>query len=99
MPGRVEQAEGEEPPTSAAGPEATATTSDTSAQPSTPATAVGQAPGASGAPGTPAGAGAGATSPEQLEALAQRLFAPLVRRIKAEMLLDRERRGLRTDAW
>jgi hypothetical protein len=50
------------------------------------------APGA-GATGTPA-----APNPEQLEELARRLVAPLARRLKAEMLLDRERRGLRTDA-
>ena len=42
-------------------------------------------------------AGALAATPEQLEDLAKRLTGPLVRRIKAEMLLDRERRGLRTD--
>lgn len=46
-----------------------------------------------------AGGAAGASSPEQLEALAGRLFAPLMRRIRSEMLLDRERRGLRTDSW
>jgi hypothetical protein len=42
-------------------------------------------------------AGATAATPEQLEELAKRLTGPLIRRIKAEMLLDRERRGLRTD--
>jgi hypothetical protein len=41
--------------------------------------------------------GAQAATPEQLEDLAKRLTGPLIRRIKAEMLLDRERRGLRTD--
>ncbi|WP_219816669.1 hypothetical protein [Arthrobacter sp. ZGTC131] len=46
-----------------------------------------------GAPGT-----AGAATPDQLEELAKRLAGPLIRRIKAEMLLDRERRGLRTDS-
>jgi hypothetical protein len=59
-----------------------------------------------GQPGmTAKGAAAGAAtpgsaaqaSPEQLEELAKRLAGPLIRRIKAEMLLDRERRGLRTD--
>jgi hypothetical protein len=45
---------------------------------------------------TASGIPAGAT-PEQLEDLAKRLAGPLIRRIKAEMLLDRERRGLRTD--
>lgn len=52
------------------------------------------APGRSaGAPGVP-----GAATPDQLEELAKRLAGPLIRRIKAEMLLDRERRGLRTDS-
>lgn len=46
-----------------------------------------------GAPGV-----AGAATPDQLEELAKRLAGPLIRRIKAEMLLDRERRGLRTDS-
>jgi hypothetical protein len=50
-----------------------------------------------GGAGTQAGA-AGTATPEQLEDLAKRLAGPLIRRIKAEMLLDRERRGLRTDA-
>jgi hypothetical protein len=53
------------------------------------------AAGASGAPG--AAGGAAAQTPEQLEELARRLVGPLTRRLKAEMLLDRERRGLRTD--
>ncbi|MFC9335244.1 hypothetical protein [Arthrobacter sp. NPDC057009] len=43
------------------------------------------------------GAAAPSTTPEQLEELAKQLTGPLIRRIKAEMLLDRERRGLRTD--
>lgn len=54
--------------------------------------AVAPAPGGAPNPGTAAHA-----SPEQLEELAKRLTGPLIRRIKAEMLLDRERRGLRTD--
>ena len=66
-------------------------------QPGTTAGAAGaaaQGPASRGAAasGTPAGA-----TPEQLEELAKRLTGPLIRRIKAEMLLDRERRGLRTD--
>jgi hypothetical protein len=40
----------------------------------------------------------GAATPDQLEELAKRLAGPIIRRIKAEMLLDRERRGLRTDS-
>jgi hypothetical protein len=34
-----------------------------------------------------------------MDALAQKLLTPMLRRIKAELLLDRERRGLRTDTW
>ena len=56
-----------------------------------PAAATG---GASGA--APAGAAQGG---EDVEALAQRLFPPMLRRLKNEFLLDRERRGMRTDAW
>jgi hypothetical protein len=55
-----------------------------------PAATPGTAPGPGGA------APGGATD---VEALAQRLFQPILRRMKAELLLDRERRGLRTDAW
>jgi hypothetical protein len=55
-----------------------------------------QGTGGNGAGGRPS-AGAPAATPEQLEELAKRLTGPLIRRIKAEMLLDRERRGLRTD--
>ncbi|TDN93068.1 hypothetical protein EV279_2611 [Microbacterium sp. BK668] len=46
--------------------------------------------GATAAPGI-------ADQPQQLEHLLDRLYAPLVRRLKAEMLLDRERRGVRID--
>lgn len=37
-------------------------------------------------------------SQEQVDELAKRLVGPIMRRIKADMLLDRERRGLRIDA-
>ena len=57
-----------------------------------PAAATGSASGA--APG-----GAAAQGGEDVEALAQRLFPPMLRRLKNEFLLDRERRGMRTDAW
>lgn len=43
-------------------------------------------------PGAPA-------SPQQIDELARRLYDPLASRLRAELLLDRERRGLRTDAW
>jgi len=50
--------------------------------------------------GTSAGpAGAAPGGATDVEALAQRLFHPMLRRMKAELLLDRERRGMRTDAW
>ena len=35
--------------------------------------------------------------PTELDRLAGRLLGPLTRRIKAEMVIDRERRGLRSD--
>ena len=52
------------------------------------------ATGSASAPG-----GAAAQGGEDVEALAQRLFPPMLRRLKNEFLLDRERRGRRTDAW
>ncbi|MFD0043776.1 hypothetical protein ACFVGV_01175 [Pseudarthrobacter scleromae] len=62
------------------------------------ATAVQPVPGAAANGQTDKQASASpAATPEQLEELAKRLTGPLIRRIKAEMLLDRERRGLRTD--
>ena len=57
-------------------------------------TAPGAPPAAPGA--APAAAGGG---PEEIEALASKLLNPMVRRIKAELLIDRERHGLRTDRW
>lgn len=63
-----------------------------------PAGAVQPVPGAAATgPAGKQAAGAPVATPEQLEDLAKRLTGPLIRRIKAEMLLDRERRGLRTD--
>ncbi len=45
-----------------------------------------------------AGGGASTSSgPENVEQLVRKLYGPLVRRIKAELLLDRERRGIRID--
>ncbi len=61
----------------------------------TSATATSPAPTPDG--GVPA-AGA-ASTPQQLDELARRLYDPLASRLRAELLLDRERRGLRTDAW
>ncbi|ANJ25707.1 hypothetical protein [Agromyces aureus] len=53
--------------------------------------------GAAAAAGGGAGAGGIDTSPAGLETLAARLYGPLARRLKAELLLDRERRGIRID--
>ena len=38
-----------------------------------------------------------ADQPQQVEKLIDRIYPPLVRRLKAEMLTDRERRGVRID--
>ena len=46
-----------------------------------------------------ASAAAGGSSPQDVDALAEKLMIPLLRRFKSEMLLDRERRGLRTDTF
>ncbi|MFI7482640.1 hypothetical protein ACH9EU_09495 [Kocuria sp. M1R5S2] len=71
-----------------------------------PVQRVGEEPGATPpepgpAPAAPAAAaaapGEAGMSQEQVDALAKRLVGPIVRRIKADMLLDRERRGLRID--
>jgi hypothetical protein len=59
-------------------------------------------PPAAGSAAGPAAAAPGAgtpQSPEEIEALAQKLLKPMLRRIKGELLLDRERHGLRTDTW
>ncbi len=45
---------------------------------------------------TSGGAAAGAST-DNVEQLVRKLYGPLVRRIKAELLLDRERRGIRID--
>jgi hypothetical protein len=54
------------------------------------------------AAGAPAAVDAGAPhptelDPTELDKLAGQLLGPLTRRIKAEMVIDRERRGLRSD--
>ncbi|MRX43265.1 hypothetical protein [Agromyces kandeliae] len=56
------------------------------------AAAVGDAAAAAGA-----ALGGGAAGAGDVEQLVRRLYGPLVRRIKAELLLDRERRGIRID--
>jgi len=56
-----------------------------------------------GAPAAPAGASGaapgGGSATGDVDALAQKVFPGVLRRIKAELLLDRERRGVRTDPW
>ena len=70
------------------------------ADPVGPAPVVARAGEPAATPGATAGkAGAAPGGATDVEALAQRLFSPMLRRIKAELLLDRERRGMRTDAW
>ncbi|MBQ1443722.1 MAG: hypothetical protein IIZ13_07715 [Renibacterium sp.] len=55
----------------------------------------GAVPGAG--PGKAPDAVGSTAPPEDIEALAGRLFSPLMRRMKAELLLDRERHGRRID--
>ncbi|MCD5342357.1 hypothetical protein LR392_09005 [Arthrobacter sp. AK04] len=86
-------------PSAAASPSSFDTETSVQADAGSPPAGAGQPVTGAAAIG-PAGkqaAGAPAATPEQLEELAKRLTGPLIRRIKAEMLLDRERRGLRTD--
>ena len=86
-------------PSAAASPSSFDTDTSVQADAGSPPAGAGQPVTGAAAIG-PAGkqaAGAPAATPEQLEELAKRLTGPLIRRIKAEMLLDRERRGLRTD--
>ncbi len=61
------------------------------------ATDPGSAPAA--APGAPPAAPAGSTSPTEVDALVRRLYDPIVRRLKAELQLDRERAGRSLDLW
>ncbi|ONI89118.1 hypothetical protein ALI22I_16530 [Saccharothrix sp. ALI-22-I] len=58
--------------------------------------AAGQAGVAAGQAGVAGQAAAGAQEPEEL---LKKLYDPLVRRLKAELWLDRERRGALTDRW
>ncbi|NNH09153.1 hypothetical protein HLB10_18975, partial [Cellulomonas fimi] len=61
------------------------------------------AAGVAGPTGDAAGvAGAGtspfaAATPADLDELARRLMTPLMRRVRGQLLVDRERRGTRTD--
>jgi hypothetical protein len=55
-------------------------------------------PGDPGMAGTESVPSTSGMDPARLDELAKRLFPLIARRMKAEMLLDRERRGLRTDS-
>jgi hypothetical protein len=79
-------------PDEAAPPATSAAGTDIGAAPPVGAAPAGATAAAGGAPGA-------ASSPQQLDELARRLYDPLASRLRAELLLDRERRGLRTDAW
>ena len=46
-----------------------------------------------------AAAAAAAQTPEQAEALARQLFPPMLRLLRGELIVERERRGARTDRW
>jgi hypothetical protein len=84
-----------EPPAAEAAPAAAAAPEDASMTASAGAPSQAGASASSGAAASPAGA----ASPKELDELARRLYDPLATRLRSELLLDRERRGLRTDAW
>jgi pyruvate/2-oxoglutarate dehydrogenase complex dihydrolipoamide acyltransferase (E2) component len=50
-------------------------------------------------PAAPAAPAAQAAPGQEPEELLKKLYDPLVRRLKAELWLDRERRGALTDRW
>lgn len=98
----VVQREAEASAAPAAAPEPIETSPATSATTSTaePASsAVPEAMATAAATASAAGVAAApdTTSPAAIETLAGQLYGPLVRRLKSELLLDRERRGLRID--
>ena len=71
--------------------------SESAAPPNGPTPVEGGEAAPSGRGGVAAPAPDIADQPQQVEKLLDRLYPPLVRRLKAEMLLDRERRGVRID--
>ncbi|TNM39702.1 hypothetical protein FHP29_12610 [Nocardioides albidus] len=92
----VVQASAEDPVAHTAGAADPVTVQAADAPPAAPA-APSDAGGATPAGGAaPSGA---APSSGNVEALAQQLFPAVMRRLKAELLVDRERRGIRTDPW
>jgi hypothetical protein len=84
-------------PDPAAGPPAGTGTATTGPGPVTVQTAAAPATAGAGPAAAPGKGGASATG--DVDALAQKLFPAVLRRIKSELLLDRERRGVRTDPW
>jgi hypothetical protein len=83
-------------PDPAAGPP-DGSTATTGPGPVTVQTAAAPATAAAGPAAAPGKGGGSATG--DVDALAQKLFPAVLRRIKSELLLDRERRGVRTDPW
>jgi hypothetical protein len=63
-----------------------------------PAAATGPATG-TGTAGTPPATPTGSSSPTEVDNLVRRLYEPIVRRLKAELQLDRERAGRSLDLW
>lgn len=61
-----------------------------------PPSATAAAPAAPGTPGAPGTQGQAGQEPEEL---LKKLYDPLLRRLKTELRLDRERRGALTDRW
>ncbi len=62
------------------------------------ASAAGGAAAAGGGAAAALGGAAASLSPEALDKLVAKIAPPLLRRLKSELIQDRERRGLRTDA-
>jgi hypothetical protein len=91
----------EPPPESATGPAGPVpeTGSTTQGPPAGAPDLMAAAGGTASAQRPGAAAGADATGGVQLEALAQRLTQPLLRRLTSQLLVDRERHGMRTDPW
>jgi hypothetical protein len=63
-----------------------------------PASATGAATG-TGPAGTQPAMPTGSSSPTEVDNLVRRLYEPIVRRLKAELQLDRERAGRSLDLW
>lgn len=77
--------------------EAVAPVTEASSEPAESEASVPEPGGSAGGAQTSVAPAAPAPPGENVEQLARKLYGPLVRRIKAELLLDRERRGIRID--